>query len=48
MPVDQSRSINNFNKQSFEIIFSNALRLRFPELTDLAVIKQLIKEIGYN
>jgi transposase len=38
--------INRLNKQSFEIIFSTGIRLRFPELVDLGVIKQLIKEVS--
>ena len=38
--------MNSPHKQSFEIIFSNGIRLRFPELVDLSVIKNLIKEVG--
>jgi hypothetical protein len=49
-PVSQSPSINHSNKQSFEVIFSSGIRLRFPELIDSGVIsgviKQLIKEVG--
>jgi hypothetical protein len=45
-PVSSRSSINNFNKQTFEIIFPNSIRLRFPELVDLGVIKQLMKEVG--
>ncbi len=46
LPVGQSGSINHFKKQSFEVIFSNGIRLRFPELIDFTVIKQLIQEMG--
>jgi hypothetical protein len=45
-PVNPGSSINHFNKQSFEIIFSNGIRLRFPELIDPVVIKQFIKELS--
>ena len=45
-PVNAKQSTNHFNKQSFEIIFSTGIRLRFPELVDLNVIKQLIKEVS--
>ena len=44
--VSPSSSINRPTKQSFEVIFSTGIRLRFPELVDLAVIKQLIQEVG--
>ena len=44
--VNSRASINNINKQTFEIIFPNGIRLRFPELVDVAVIKQLMKEVG--
>lgn len=44
--VHSSPAINRLNKQSFEIIFSTGIRLRFPELVDLVVIKQLIKEVS--
>jgi transposase-like protein len=45
-PVNAKPPINSLNKQSLEVIFSNGIRLRFPELVDLGVIKQLIKEVG--
>lgn len=45
-PVHSRASINNSNKQTFEIIFPNGIRLRFPELVDVVVIKQLMKEMG--
>lgn len=45
-PVNPKPSINNGNKQSFEFIFSNGIRLRFPDLIDLTVIKQLIREVS--
>lgn len=45
-PVRTQPSINHFNKQTFEIIFPKGIRLRFPELLDIVVIKQLMKEIG--
>jgi hypothetical protein len=44
--VNSGPPINRLNKQSFEIIFSTGIRLRFPELVDLGVIKQLIKEVS--
>lgn len=44
--VNPSPPINRLNKQSFEIIFSTGIRLRFPELVDLGIIKQLIKEVS--
>ena len=45
-PVNPGPSIHSLNKQSFEVIFSNGIRLRFPELVDLDVIKRLIKEVS--
>ena len=44
--VNPSPSIHRPHKQSFEIIFSTGIRLRFPELVDLRVIKQLIQEVS--
>lgn len=44
--VNPSPSISRPNKQSFEIIFSTGIRLRFPELVDLGVIKKLIQEVS--
>jgi hypothetical protein len=46
MPVSPQTLSNHYTKQTFEIIFPNGIRLRFPELIDCAVIKQLIKEVG--
>lgn len=45
-PVSSGPCIKPFNKQIFEIIFPNGIRLRCPELVDLTVIKQLMKEVG--
>jgi hypothetical protein len=44
--INSAPPVNRLNKQSFEIIFSTGIRLRFPELVDLGVIKQLIQEIN--
>lgn len=38
--------INPSSKQTLEVIFPSGLRLRFPELIDLSVIEQLIREVG--
>jgi transposase-like protein len=44
--VKAKPSINHLTKQSLEVISSNGVRLRFPELVDLGVIKQLIREVN--
>ncbi len=46
VPITQKSSSAQLNKQNFEIVLVNGLRLRFPELTNIAAIKHLIKEIG--
>jgi transposase-like protein len=45
-PINAKPSMNTANTQAFEIIFPNGIRLKFSELVDATVIKQLIKEIG--
>ena len=45
-PVSRRSLISHSNKQSCEVMFANGVRLRFPELVDVAIIKQLIKEVG--
>jgi hypothetical protein len=44
VPITPENSISGI-KQSFEIILPNGLRLRFPEVIDLVVIKHLVREI---
>jgi transposase len=45
VPITPENCISDV-KQSFEIILSNGLRIRFPELTNLVVVKQIIREMN--